>query len=188
VKVPPVPQPETKQSSRRPAKSWMTSPPVVLAVVGGVGRIRELVGEKPAVPFGQLARLRHRAGGARGGGSQDHPGTIGAHQLAALDREGFGHHRDEAIAARRGHHRQRHAGIAGSGLDDGTPGRKHAALLGIEHDRQGQAILHRTAGIEGLDLGVDRGVRGSDPVEAHDRGAADGVDDGVVQGHGSLLE
>src|SRR5690606_12573306 len=71
-----------------------------LPVVGRVGRVGELRGQEPAMLLCQLARLLHHPGAALGGRGQDHLGAVGAHQLAALDREGLHHHRHEPVAAR----------------------------------------------------------------------------------------
>src|SRR5690606_18220271 len=52
-------------------------------------------------------------------------------------------------------------------------------------DRQCQAVLDRAAGIERLDLGVEVHAVGSEPVQPDHRGAADRVEDAVVN-HGGL--
>ena len=138
--------------------------------------------------FRQLRGLAHHAAAALGGRRQDHLGAVGAHQLAPFDREGFGHHRDERIAARGGDHRQGDAGVAGGRLHDRLAGLEQALALGVEHDRQRQAVLDRAAGIERLDLRVERDVRRRDAMEPDDRRVADGVEDAVVEGHGCSVE
>src|SRR5690606_1482407 len=104
------------------------------AVVGGVGGVFELPGEEPAVLRGQFLGLAHHAGAALGGGGEDHLRAVGTHQLAAFYRECLGHHRDELVAARRAHHRQRHAGVAGGGLDHGVAGLEQALFFGVQED------------------------------------------------------
>ena len=56
----------------------------------------------------------------------------------------------------------------------------------VEDDRQRQAVLDRTARIERLDLGIEFDAGRGEPLQAHHRGAADGVEDAVVDGHGGL--
>src|SRR3546814_5840134 len=87
-----------------------------LAVVGGFGLVLGLPGEEPAVIRRQFLGPAHHAGAALGGGGEEDLRAVGAHQLAAFHREGLGHDRHEVVAARRAHHRQRHAGIAGGCL------------------------------------------------------------------------
>ena len=50
----------------------------------------------------------------------------------------------------------------------------------IIDDRQREAILHRAARIEGFDLRVARHVLRREAVQADHRGAADGIEDAVV--------
>ncbi|KAG1439089.1 hypothetical protein G6F57_019568 [Rhizopus arrhizus] len=138
--------------------------------------------------FGQFARPAHHAAAAFGGRGQDHLGAIGAHQLAAFHREGLDHGGHELVAARGGDHRQRHAGIAGGRFDDRVAGLEQATCFGIEDDRQRQAVLHRAARVERLDLGVDADLRWRQALQLDDGGVADGIEDGVVQGHGSAPE
>src|SRR5690606_33831708 len=154
-----------------------------VAVPGGVGRVGELAGQEPAVFLGQFARLAHHARSALGGRGQDDLGAIGAHELAALDREGLGHGGDEAVAARGADHGEGHAGVARGRLDHGVAGLEQAARFGVEDDGERQAVLDRAAGIEGFDLGVQGDARRRHAVEAHDGRAADGVEDALVD-HG----
>src|SRR3546814_302469 len=83
-------------------------------------------------------------------------------------------------------HRQRDAGVSGRRLDDGLARFQRAALLSVQHDRQGQAILYRTARVERFDLGVERDVLRGQALQLDDGCVADGVEDAVVKGHGSL--
>ena len=153
------------------------------AVIGRVGGIGELTGPEPTVFFGKFLGFFHHAGTARGGGGQDDFGTVGAHGLAALDGEGFGHHRHEFVAACRRHHRQRNAGVAGGGFHNGIAWLQQAALFGIQHDPQRQPVLDRATGIEGFGLHIDADMRRCQPIEFDDGGVADGGGDAVVEGH-----
>ena len=94
-----------------------------LAVVGRVRRVLELAREEPAALLRELlGALATMPGAALGGGREDHLRAVRAHDLAALDRERLRHHRDERIAARRAHHRERDARVARRRLDDGLAG------------------------------------------------------------------
>ena len=135
---------------------------------------------------GQFLGLAHHAAAAFGGGGQDHFRAVRAHQLAPLDGEGFHHGGDELVTARGGHQRQGHAGVAGSGFHDGVAGLQQALGFRVQDDGQCQAVLDRAAGIERFDLRIERDVRRGDAVQFHHRGAADGVEDAVVECHGIL--
>jgi len=97
-----------------------------------------------------------RATAALGRGRQQHLGAEHAHDLAALDREGLDHDRDERIALGGADHGEGDAGIARGGLDHGLAGLEHTARFRVLDDRNRQAVLDRRAGIEELAFDVDR--------------------------------
>ncbi len=98
-----------------------------VAVIRGVRFVLELSREEPAVLVRELLRpsspCRCRARRRR----ENHLRAEHAHDLAALDRERLHHHGDERITLRRADRRERDAGVAGGGLDDGLAGLQRAA-------------------------------------------------------------
>ena len=96
-------------------------------MIGGVRRILELAREEPAVFLRELGGLAHHALAALGGGREDDLRAEHAHDLAALDREGFHHHGDEGIALRGADHRERDAGVARGGFHHRLAGLERAA-------------------------------------------------------------
>ena len=75
--------------------------------------------------------------------------------------------------------READAGVAGRALDDRPAGFQRARHSRALHDRQGRAILDRTAGIQKLGLAQDFAARRvGQAVQAHQRSIADQVDDG----------
>ena len=109
----------------------------------------------------KLDGLNHHAEGPSGRGRQHHFGTEKAHKLAPLHAELLGHGHDERIALSRAHHGETDAGVAARCLDDRLSGLQLTRLLrGLDHAER-QAVLHRSQGIECLDLDeqVDAGRR-----------------------------
>ena len=71
-------------------------------------------------------------------------------------------HRDnQGIAFLGADHGQADARVAGRCLDDGLAGLEGAVFLGRLDDGQGQPVLDRATGIEGLDLDVHVHVLGA---------------------------
>ncbi len=101
---------------------------------------------------------------------------IGQH-LAAFKRHGLGHDQDQTIAARRRHEGERDAGIAGGRLDQGRIGIDLAGgLHGLDH-ADADAVLDARNRVEELELDQDLGINSAllrQPVQAHERGVADG--------------
>src|SRR6202035_1180526 len=114
----------------------------------GVGFVGELAGEEPAVFFGKLLGFFDHAGAARGAGSDDDLGAEEAHELAALDGEGFGHGDDEGVALGGADHGEADAGVAAGGLDYGLAGLEGAGLFGVFDDAEGEAVLDGAEGVE----------------------------------------
>ena len=90
----------------------------------------------------------------RDGGRADHDlGAVGLEHVALVLADLVGAHEDAVVALLLGHHRQPDAGVAGGRLDDRAAGLELAGRLGrLDHPRR-DAVLHRPAGVEVLDLG-----------------------------------
>ena len=155
-----------------------------VAVIGRIRRILELAREEPAMFLRELGGLAHHALAAFGGGREDHLRAEHAHDLAALDREGFDHHGDERITLRGAHHRERDAGVARRRFDDRLARLQRAAFLRVLDDRDREAILDRRERIEELALHVHRRAGRREAVDADDGSAADGAENVVVD-HGA---
>ena len=143
----------------------------------GVGLVLELAGEEPAVPLGELARLRGHAGALLGGRRQHDLRAEEAHQPPALDAEALGHDDDERVALDRADHGEADAGVAARRLDDGLAGAERAVALGRLDDGERQPVLDRAHRVEGLELGVERRVGRCQRVQADDGRVADGGED-----------
>ena len=91
----------------------------------------------------QLRGLGHHGLAAPGGGREDHLGAEHAHDLAALDREGFHHDGDEGITLGGADHRQRDAGVARGGFDHRLARLQRAAALRVFDDGDRETILDR---------------------------------------------
>ena len=117
------------------------------AVVLRVGGVGELVGEEPAVFVGQFFGDSDHAHPAFGGRREDDFAAEAADEFAPLDGEGFGHDGNEGIAFGGAHHRERDAGVAGGGFDDGLSRLEQAAFFGVVDDGVGEAVFHRAAGV-----------------------------------------
>ena len=82
----------------------------------------------------------------------------GLHHLALLDGEVLGDAEDDAIALLHAGQREADAGVARGRLDDRAAGlQQTVALRALDH-ADADAVLHREAGIEELDLHEDVGV------------------------------
>ena len=112
-----------------------------------VGGVFKLVGEEPAVFFGEFFGDAHHAHTAFGGRREDDFAAKAADEFAPLDGEGFGHHGDKGIAFGGAHHGERDAGVARGGFDDGLSGFQQAAFFGVVDDGVGEAVFHRAAGV-----------------------------------------
>ena len=123
---------------------------------------------------------RHRAGGVDG---LVHPAerldhldarAVEAQQRLALAAHPLRQEDRQVVALGGAAEGQRDAGVARGRLDDRRAARLDAPLaLGRLDHRDADAVLHRPAGIEGLELGVQLDVEalGDDPSEAHHRRA-----------------
>jgi len=120
------------------------------------------------------------------GGRADHDlGAVGLEHVALVLADLVGAHEDARVALLLGHHRQAHAGVARGRLDDRAARLERAGgLRGLDH-AGGDAVLHRPAGVEVLDLGehqraVGRAAREVEgPAQPDERSVADEVEEGV---------
>ena len=127
---------------------------------GGVGGIAELIGNEGVGDFtGQLLGFGNRAFHARCAVGENQLGTVGLHQLPALQAHGLRHDDDHAIAAGRADRGETDAGVAGSGFnDDGFLCQESFRFRIVDHG-PGHAILGRAGGIKVLQLGKNRGLQ-----------------------------
>src|SRR5262245_1919372 len=159
----------------------------------GIALVVILIGEKGIRRLRGDA-LRHgivRAGILRrhGGRCRDHLRPEGAQGLDLLVADLVRHDEHHAIAAGGADHRQPHSGVAAGALDDRPAGLERSAALGVIDHLNGDAILHRVAGIRILELGIERGAGfPADAIETYQRRAADSLADVFENfGHGRIL-
>ena len=127
---------------------------------GGVRRIRELAGnERVRDLFGQLGCAGDGALHALAAVGQHQLGAVCLHKVATLDRHGFGHGDDDAVAAGGGQRAQADAGVAGGRLDDDGVSIQLALGLGLVEHRLRDTVLHRTCRVEQLHLAHDGGLK-----------------------------
>src|SRR5208337_100116 len=104
--------------------------------------------------------------------------------LAALDRHGFGHHEDQAVAMRGRHKSERNARIARGRLDEDVfAGRNLARVFqGLDH-RNANAVFYAAYGVEEFELGEEvrlDALFARQLAKAHDWGVSDCFGDGFV--------
>ena len=68
---------------------------------------------------------------------------------------------------------------AAGGLDHGLAGLEHTVFFGLLDNAQRHAVLHRTHGVERLQLGVKFDALGRQLVDSYHRGVADGAENVV---------
>ena len=78
--------------------------------------------------------------------------AIRLHQLAAFDAHGFRHDDDDAVASRRRNGRQTDARVAGCRFDDDAAFLEQSLRFRVVNHALGNAVLHRTGGVEILQL------------------------------------
>ena len=113
-----------------------------------------------------------------GGGRDDDLGAVGLEHVALVLADLVRAHEDAVVALALGDQGQADAGVAGRRLDDGAAGLERAGGLGGLDHPQRDAVLHRPAGVQVLDLGQHRGGDAlGDVVELDERRVADEVGD-----------
>jgi hypothetical protein len=83
------------------------------------------------------------------------------------------------VPSDRANHGQRDAGVPASSVEDDPAGiRQQTGLLGGEHHPERGPILHRAAGVRGLDLRPELGAQAAaEAPQGHERGVADPFQD-----------
>ena len=80
----------------------------------------------------------------------------------------------------RANHRKRYARVTRGRLDDSLSGLQDAFLFGVIHDREGEPVLDRAHGIEGLDFDVQVYMVGTHAIQPNHRRIADRLQNIVV--------
>ncbi len=109
------------------------------------------------------------------GGRRDHDlGAVRAEHRDLLLAHLVGHHEDAAVTLERGRHRKADTRVARRRLDNSPAGQQLAvALRGLDH-RHADAVLHRPARVQVLELGDQlAGNVARQSIETNDRGRAD---------------
>jgi len=127
-----------------------------------VGVRLELPRQVPAVRLGQFLGLLDHASALLGSRRDHDLGAEHPHDPAALDRERLGHADDHLVALGGADHGQGDPRVAGRGLDEGVARADLAALLGLFHHRQREAVLDGREGVEVLGLDVPGGGEASE--------------------------
>ncbi|CAB4882567.1 unannotated protein [freshwater metagenome] len=126
------------------------------AVCLRVGRIGELVGEEVVGLAGK--RARRTDGFVHSAHRLDHvnPRAIEPQQRLSFAAHALRKEDSQVVAPRRADEREGDPGVPGGRLDDRRDAgfNQPVALGGVDH-RHADAVLHRAAGIEGLDLRVE---------------------------------
>ncbi len=115
------------------------------------------------------------------GGADDDLRAVGPQHRDLLLAHLVRHDEDAAVALLRRRDREADAGVARGRLDDGAAGLELSFGLGLLDHGQTDPVLHRSTGVEVLELGEDLrlGVP-PDRVEPDDRRVADEVENGGV--------
>ena len=156
--------------------------------VGRVGELRR--DERIGIFVRKLLRLCDCALHAVCARREHELGTIGAHELAALDRHGVGHHNDNAVASRGGDGSKANAGVATRWLDDDRVGIEQTVCLGLVDHGLRDAVLNRAGRLEVLDLADEPGAQTVVVFvirQLDKRRVADELEDILVYAHGIFL-
>jgi len=146
-----------------------------------------MAGQEPAVGLGEFDCLGHHPHAAFRCRCDRDLGAEKAHQLAPLDAERLRHRDDERIALLGAHHRQADAGVAARRFDHRLARLELAGRLGVLDHPEGQPILDRAQGIEGLDLDREAHIPRRQLADPDHRGVADRLEDVVeLPTHGFL--
>ena len=146
-----------------------------------VGGVEVLPDEEPSMGLGQPTGLGHCPLGAQLRRCQDQLGPEGAHQGTAFLAHVRRHDEHGPITLHGRDHGQADAGVAGGGLDQGVPGLQRPAPLGVLDQVQRRSVLDRPAGVKALHLDPQLARQMvPEPIEAHHRRMADGLEDVLV--------
>ncbi len=149
----------------------------LVEVLVGLECARDLRGQPVGHAVVGLRRVRRDVG--RG---EHDVRAVGAEQIDLLARHLVGHHRDHPVALQPGRDREPGAGVARGRFDDRAAGLQQAVALGGLDQRDRDAVLDRTAGVERLELrDQPRTHAGPDARQPDERGIADRVEDRLVQ-------
>ena len=115
----------------------------------GVSRIDKLTGNEAVRDFfRKLVRLCDGALHAFCALGENQFGTVGFHQLSALDRHRFGHHNNDPVASCGGNGGKTDARIARGRLDNHRTGLQLSAFFRVVNHRLGDSVLNGAGGIE----------------------------------------
>jgi len=152
VIVPPVPTPATTVSTS-PSVAAQISGPVVSRWIRGLARLVNCWGTKLGSRSAATASASlDGAGHSAVRGRQHQVGAQRPEEFPALLAHRLGHRQDEVVPLGRRGDGQADAGVATGRLDDGRPRVEVPLLLGPFQHRDGDAVLHRPAGVGRLDL------------------------------------
>ncbi|MPN46802.1 hypothetical protein SDC9_194401 [bioreactor metagenome] len=115
-------------------------------------------------------------------------GAVGGEQFAPLDAHRLRHGQDQPVPFDRRHQRKTDTRVARGRLDDQRARLEDAGLLRRFDHRQGNPVLDRTAGIEGLHFDEDLRAALVEFVDPHERRVSDFFHDRVRDAaHNSCL-
>ena len=127
---------------------------------GGVRGVYKLAGDKGIRDFlCQFIGFRDGALHPLGALGEDQLGSVGLHELAALDAHGFGHDNDDAVASCSRHGCKPDAGVAGSRLDDDGALFQKAFRFRIVDHGLGNAVLDGAGGVKIFQFCEDSGFQ-----------------------------
>ncbi len=117
--------------------------------------------------------------GAPVAGGEEDLGPVGAEDPLAFLAGRLAHRDQELVALHCADHGQADGRVAAAGLQDDLAGGQLAAGLGLLDHSQGDAVLHRPAGVPHLQFRQEFDARGRvHAVDAHQRRAADQIENG----------
>ncbi len=151
---------------------------LLVPVLVGLEGAGDVAGESGGHRVVALRRFRGDVGRA-----EDDLGSVGAKELLLLGRLLVGHDEDAAVTLQGGRDGEAVAGVAARRLDDRAARLEQARPFGRLDHRQPDAVLHRAARVEHLELGQDEGLASrrpeiaGDPAQADEGRIPDEVDD-----------
>src|SRR6185295_13503646 len=134
----------------------------------GVRRILELLWHPGAWDFRkQFLRARDRSTDSLFAWSELEFGAVREHEATPLDRHAVRHNQDDCITLYGAYERQSNTCIAGGGLNNRPAGLELAALFGILHHGQGNAVLDGAAWVGTFGFDPDILPRAEQTVHAN---------------------